>query len=77
MKYITYLNPAEMADIRVFSDMEQHSHIAEEMKSRQPVELLGAGFIVNGKCKGYSESLKMDSRGEDDTKIYDRLREVR
>lgn len=76
MKYITYLNAAGVADIRVFSDMEKHKHVAEEMESRQPVELLGAGFIINSKCTLHSESLNLESRGDDDTKIYNRLREV-
>lgn len=73
MKYITYVNKAGLADIRIFSDMEEHKDIAYEMKRRQLFELLGAGFIVGGECEGYSQSLKLDSRGEDDTAIYGRL----
>lgn len=77
MKYITYLNKARLADIRIFSDMEKHKDVAYEMKRRQLFDLLGAGFIVNGKCEGHSESLKLDSRGEDDTAVYNRLLTVR
>ena len=73
MKYITYLNPAGLADIRLFSDMEEHKKIAEEMQVHQPLELLGAGFVINSKCIGVSESLNIESRGDDDTTILNRL----
>lgn len=76
MKYITYLNKAELADIRIFSDLEFHKDVAYEMRRRQLFDLLGAGFIINGKCTGSSESLKLESRGADDTEIYKRLTEV-
>lgn len=36
-------------------------------------ENMGAGFIINGECTLCSTSLKLGSRGADDTKIYKRM----
>jgi hypothetical protein len=72
MKYITYLNKTGTPDIRLFSGMEQHKDIAYEMRGRQLFDLLGAGFVTIGRCTGRSESLSLDSRGDEDTKILRR-----
>ena len=69
MKYITYINKHDLPDIRLFSDMEYHKDIAYEMRRRGLYNLLGAGFVTDGKCEGRSESLKMSSRGFADTTI--------
>lgn len=75
MKYITYINQLELADIRIFSSMVKHSNVEAEMDFP---DLLGAGFIEfefdgTAECYGHSESLKLDSRKELDTKILQRF----
>lgn len=78
MKYITYINGHCLEDIRIFSRVEQHKAVAMEMALLEgEAKMLGAGFIdfaLYGKeiCHGHSESLKLDSRGEVDTKILKR-----
>jgi hypothetical protein len=76
MKYITYVNSEGADDIRLFSIMEQHKDISVEMGmvSDVPIVLLGAGFVTFNddgsiECYGHSDSMKLDSRGEQDTKI--------
>ena len=78
MKYIAYLNVRanRCPDIRLFSDMEKHRHIAAEMEVLS-ANLLGAGFVQfkdNGsaECYGHSESLDLKSRGDKDTNILRR-----
>ncbi len=75
MKYITYITGHDIEDIRVFSCAEQHKEVAMGMSLLEgKAEMLGAGFVefkLDGsvECYGHSDSLKVDSRGEADTKI--------
>lgn len=75
MKYITYVTGNKLEDIRVFSCAEEHKKVAMEMALLEgKATLLGAGFVEfdsdgSAECYGHSESLKIDSRGEADTKI--------
>lgn len=73
MKYITYINKNNVPDIRLFSDMEYHDSIAYEMRQRDLYDLLGAGFVIAGKCGGRSESLNLNSRGSADTTVLEGL----
>ena len=74
MKYITYVNSEGIDDIRLFSIMEQHNKVSQEMVLHGPVTFLGAGFVkfdIYGfsECHGHSDSMNLESRGEQDTKI--------
>ena len=73
-KYVTFKgNNGE--EIVVFPSLIQHSHMADFVKdaSYRAMRPISGGFIVNGECVGESESLRMVSRGDLDTKLITKL----
>jgi hypothetical protein len=70
MKYVTFLSN-EGEQIIIFPKIIQHSVMAEDVKKSSfgGMRPISAGFIVNGECVGRSESLRMGSRGDDDTAL--------
>ena len=74
MKYIVfYGNDGEQ--IIIFPKIIQHSTMAEDVKKSSFGGMcpISAGFIVNGKCVGESESLRMESRGDKDTALITKM----
>ena len=70
-KYITFQSHADQHLI-AFPWFIQHSHFAECVKQASPhypMLPISAGFIVDSKCEGESESLRLSSRPKEDTQL--------
>jgi hypothetical protein len=73
-KYITYQDVELRDRIAVFS--YEMKHIDMEVALRRYGDFyspLGAGFVVNGKCEGISESMRLKSRPVEDTALLKQL----
>ena len=70
MKYVTF-DGHNGEQIIIFPKVIQHSVMAEDVSKSSfgGMRPISAGFIVNGECVGRSESLRMGSRGDDDTAL--------
>tara|TARA_R110000782_G_scaffold118895_2_gene209517 strand:+ start:315 stop:662 length:348 start_codon:yes stop_codon:yes gene_type:complete len=70
MKYVTFFsNNGEQ--LIIFPKIIQHSVMAEDVRKSSfgGMTPISAGFIVNGECVGKSESLRLFSRGDNDTAL--------
>jgi len=77
MKYITYDRPYSYRAIIIFPSDIDHAMAANAFNIDADI-ILGAGFVSrhsdgNLYCHGSSHSLKVLSRGDEDTAILDRL----
>ncbi len=74
MKYVSF-GGYNGEQIIIFPKKIQHSHFADSIKklSFGTMYPISGGFIVDGKCVGRSESLRMDSRGDRDTALISNL----
>jgi hypothetical protein len=73
-KFVTFSTRRD-EEIVIFPSAIQHSHMADFVKesSYDSMRPISGGFIVNGECVGESESLRMVSRGDLDTKLITKL----
>lgn len=74
MKYVVF-DGYSGEQIIIFPKKIQHSVMASDVEksSYGTMRPISGGFIVNGECVGESESLRMESRGDDDTKLIAKL----
>lgn len=74
MKYVVF-DGHKGEQIIIFPKIIQHSVMADDvMKSSfDTMRPISGGFIINGKCVGESESLRMKSRGDVDTCLIAKL----
>lgn len=81
MKYIVTTREDGIEEMFVFPDTINHDCMAEMLYriknhngngwKRVPRRPISAGFItVSGKCYGRSETLNLDSRGNEDTVLF-------
>lgn len=75
MKYILYEGEHLPEEMAVFFETANHKEMA--IKLGVANKIISAGFMkinIGGfaHCYGHSESLKIDSRGEKDAKVFDR-----
>ena len=75
MKYIIFKGDLLPEEIMIFLESANHKQIAISLGVVN--EIISAGFIKideDGKacCYSYSDSLKVESRGEKDAKVFDR-----
>ena len=78
MKYIVYWE-SEREFLVTFPDEIRHDRMSEAMEDlrfggdydghRRQGEIVAAGFVVDGKCHGSSQTLGVASRGDVDTKL--------
>lgn len=70
MKYVVF-DGHNGEQIIIFPEIIQHSVMAEDVEKSSVgyMHPISAGFIVRGECVGESESLRMKSRGDEDTKL--------
>lgn len=70
MKYVVF-DGHNGEQIIIFPKIIQHSVMASNIKESSfgGMRAISGGFIVNGECVGESESLRMKSRGDKDTKL--------
>ena len=74
MKFVTfYGNKGEQ--IIVFPKIMQHLAFADKVRelSFESMRPISGGFVEDGECVGKSISLRMESRGEADTKLLKQL----
>jgi len=69
-KYVVF-NSHRGEEIIIFPKIIQHSVMADDVKKSSfgGMRAISGGFIVNGECVGESESLRMKSRGQEDTDL--------
>ena len=74
MKYVVFYSH-KGEQIIIFPKIIQHSVMADDVEKSSfgGMRAISGGFIVNGECVGESESLRMKSRGDEDTKLIDKL----
>lgn len=74
MKYVVF-SSYKGEEIIIFPKIIQHSVMADDVKrsSFGGMNPISGGFIVDGKCVGRSESLRMNSRGELDEALIPKL----
>lgn len=74
MKYVVFYG-YNGEQIIVFPKKIQHSDFAESITrlSFGTMRPISGGFIKDGECVGESISLRMESRGDDDTKLLKSL----
>ena len=74
MKYVVF-DGRRGEHIIIFPDIIQHSVMAANVtkSSFDTLHPISGGFIVDGECTGESESLRMVSRGADDTALIPRM----
>jgi len=78
MKYIVYRD-GKAEHLVTFPNTINHDRMAEAMEAlrfggdhdwhRRQGEIVSAGFVVDGRCHGHSETLGISSRGEVDTAL--------
>lgn len=78
MKYVVYLD-GDREYLVIFPRSINHDRMAEALAAlrfggdswhRRQGEIVSAGFIEGGECRGRSETLNKDSRKDIDTAIY-------
>ena len=74
MKYVTF-DGNNGEQIIIFPKIIQHSVMADNVRESSfgGMRPIAGGFIIDGQCVGRSESLRMDSRGDTDTKLIAKL----
>jgi hypothetical protein len=75
MKYIIYEGDLLPEEMHTFFETNNHKEVAFKLGVKH--KIISAGFYKIGEdgkaiCYGYSESLKVESRGEKDAKVFDR-----
>jgi hypothetical protein len=71
-KYVTFENYAGSEHLLPFPNFIQHSVFAKQVQESspyKPMQPISAGFIVDAKCVGMSESLRLKSRPKEDTDL--------
>jgi len=74
MKYVVF-DGHNGEQIIIFPKIIQHSVMASNVSASSfgGMKAISGGFIVNGECVGESESLRMKSRGDKDTRLINEL----
>lgn len=74
MKFVTF-DGYNGEQIIVFPNKIQHSNLASSIceLSFGTMSPISGGFVVGGECIGRSESLRMESRGDKDTRLLKQL----
>ncbi|PHR55956.1 MAG: hypothetical protein COA43_14655 [Robiginitomaculum sp.] len=74
MKYVVF-DGYKGEQIIIFPKIIQHSVMADNVKDSSfgGMRPISGGFVVNGVCVGESESLRMKSRGDEDTHLIAKL----
>ena len=74
MKYVVF-HGYNGEEIIIFPKVIQHSVMADDVKKSSfgGMRPIAGGFIVNGECVGESVSLRMKSRGDEDTALIAKL----
>lgn len=75
-KYVTFNTYGEEQHLIAFPNFIQHSVFAEKVQEASPYKPMipiSAGFIVDSKCEGTSESLRLNSRPKEDTDLLIKL----
>lgn len=77
-KYVAFRCRGGNDRIVIFPKMIQHSHIADFIEGNSFDRLLrvSGGFVVDGKCVGESESMRLQSRGDVDTALLTELLDI-
>ena len=77
MKYVVF-DGYNGEQIIIFPKVIQHSVMAADVNKSSfgGMRPISGGFVVNGQCVGESESLRMKSRGDDDTNLITKLLDV-
>jgi hypothetical protein len=71
-KYITFETYGNEQHLIPFPDFIQHSVFAKQIQEASPhypMVPVSAGFIVDARCEGISESLQLKSRPKEDTDL--------
>jgi len=77
MKYVVF-DGHRGEQIIIFPKIIQHSVMADNVKNSSfgGMHPISGGFVVNGECVGESESLRMKSRGDEDTALIVKLLDI-
>jgi hypothetical protein len=77
MKYVVF-DSYRGKQIIIFPKIIQHSTMADDVhrSSFGAMTAISAGFIESGECIGKSESLNMESRGDEDTALISNLLDI-
>lgn len=75
MKYILFEGKDFPEEMHVFFECANHKEVAEKLFVED--KIISAGFLKikedgQAHCYSYSESLKIESRGEQDAKVFNR-----
>ena len=74
MKYVVF-DGYNGEQIIIFPRIIQHSVMADDVEKSSfgGMRAISSGFIIDGQCVGKSESLRMKSRGDEDTALIAKL----